>query len=95
MNFYLYKPILKFLLGAAILISSVFIIKLLLSNQNAIGKNVIFKNDSSLVDSRALNRFHKDVKDIPDKEGRESHSTLNSVNLIIYMINKVANKSLR
>ena len=95
MNFYFFKPILKFLFGTSMLISSVLVIRLLFGHPEAIGKSAMLKNDSSLVNSTSLKRIPKDVKDIPDKAGKETRSTLNSVNLIIYMINKVTNKSLR
>ena len=58
--------------------------------------NPIVKNDSSVTDQgETLTHFaDSKVHEYDNKSGNESHSSLNSVNLIIYMIYQVTNKSL-
>ena len=59
--------------------------------------NPVVKADSTLVNKgETLTQISDRKAEVYDnKSGSESHSSLNSVNLIIYMIYQVTNKSLR
>ncbi len=53
------------------------------------------RNDSSLIDKSSLKHFASTkVHDFDNKYDKQPHTSLYSVNLIIYMIYRVTNKSL-
>jgi hypothetical protein len=93
-NLVKYGGILLFILILAVSVRS----NLKEEKANSIGElNPVAKTDSLHADQRvAITHYAaQKVQEYDNKGGNNSHSSLNSVNLIIYMIYQVTNKSLR
>lgn len=99
MIFNLGKIFIKYGLILLILLIVAVTIQLNLGQHHLIARahseSIEYSDSTAVHPETAADYSYQDKGDFRSRANKEYHSALNSVNLIIYMINRVTNKSLR